>query len=152
MQAHVELYFSDPTDYRATLGTMPKKRKPADTFDEHVGDAIESVMNEARLTQADLAAQAGMPMTNLGRSIRGTRPLTVNEFERLAGVVEVPAHEILDTALAKFGGIEKLLDEHRPKSEASATVAAEDNVTYLGRVKPPLDAAADDDPRTGPKD
>lgn len=131
---------------------MPKKRKPAETFDEHVGDAIESVMNQARLTQGELAAQAGMPMTNLGRSIRGSRPLTVNEFERLAGVVDVPAHEILDTALAKFGGIEKLLGEHRPASEAEGTVTAEDNVTYLGRVQAPLNAAADDDPRTGPKD
>lgn len=129
---------------------MPKKRKPAETFDEHVGDAIETVMNHARLTQGELAAQAGMPMTNLGRSIRGTRPLTVNEFERLAGVVDVPAHEILDTALAKFGGIEKLLGEH--VSEAPSTVAPEDNVTYLGHRTAPLNAAADEDPRTGPKD
>lgn len=131
---------------------MPKKRKPAETFDEHVGDAIESVMNEARMTQGDLATLAGMPMTNLGRSIRGTRPLTVNEFERLAGAVDVPAHTILDTALAKFGGIAKLLEEHQPKSEGPATVTTEDNVTYIGRLKAPLNAAAEDDPRTGPKD
>lgn len=152
MQAHLELYFPDPTDYTATLGCMPKKRKPAETFDEHVGDAIESVMNEARLTQAELAAQAGMPMTNLGRSIRGARPLTVNEFERLAGVIEVPAHQILDAALAKFGGIEKLLDEHRPKSEGQATVSPADEIPYIGHVTPPLNAAADEDPRTGAKD
>ena len=131
---------------------MPKKRKPAETFDEHVGDAIESVMNEARLTQADLAAEAGMPMTNLGRSIRGTRPLTVNEFERLAGAMDVPAHQILDTALAKFGGIGKLLAEHRPKSEGTDSVTPADEIPYIGRVTPPLSAAADDDPRTGPKD
>lgn len=131
---------------------MPKKRKPAETFDEHVGDAVERVMNDARLTQVELAALAGMPMTNLGRSIRGTRPLTVNEFERLAGVMNVPADVILESALTKFGGIEKLINENQPKSEAPDTVAPEDNVTYLGRVKAPLTAAADDDPRTGPKD
>lgn len=130
---------------------MPKKRKPAETFDEHVGDAIESVMNEARLTQGELATEAGMPMTNLGRSIRGTRPLTVNEFERLAGVLETPAHRILDTALAKFGGMEKLLGEHR-KSEGADNVSTADEIPYIGRVTPPLSAAADDDPRTGPKD
>lgn len=131
---------------------MPKKRKPAETFDEHVGDAIESVMNEARLTQADLAAQAGMPMTNLGRSIRGTRPFSVNEFERLAGVMDVPAHRILDTALEKFGGIEKLIDQHRPTSEAPRTVSPADEIPYIGHVTPPLNAAANEDPRTGPKD
>lgn len=131
---------------------MPPKRKHAETFDEHVGDAVESVMNQARLTQAELAALAGMPVTNLGRSIRGTRPLSVNEFERLAGVMNVPAFQIADTALAKFGGIEKLIADHQPTSEAPSTVAPEDNVTYLGHVQAPLDAAANEDPRTGPKD
>lgn len=131
---------------------MPKKRKPAETFDEHVGDAVERVMNDARLTQAELAALAGMPSTNLGRSIRGTRPLTVNEFERLAGAMDTPAHHILDAALAKFGGIEKLLGEHLPKSEATDNVAPADEIPYIGRVTPPLSAAADEDPRTGPKD
>lgn len=129
---------------------MPPKRKHAETFDEHVGDAVESVMNQARLTQAELAALAGMPVTNLGRSIRGTRPLSVNEFERLAGVMNVPAFQIADTALAKFGGIEKLLAEH--VSEAPATVTPADEIPYIGHVTPPLNAAADDDPRTGPKD
>ena len=131
---------------------MPKKRKPAETFDEHVGDAVERIMNDARLTQAELAYLAGMPMTNLGRSIRGTRPLTVNEFERLSGAIGVPANEVLDTALAKFGGIEKLLGEHAPKSEASDNVSPADEIPYIGRVTPPLSAAADEDPRTGPKD
>lgn len=131
---------------------MPKKRKPAETFDEHVGDAVERYMNEARLTQADLASHAGMPMTNLGRSIRGTRPLTVNEFERLAGVMEVPADVILDTALAKFGGIEKLIAEAHPKSEAPASVTPADEIPYIGRVVAPEKAAANEDPRTGPKD
>lgn len=131
---------------------MPKKRKPAETFDEHVGDAIERVMNDARLTQVELAALAGMPMTNLGRSIRGTRPLTVNEFERLAGVMNVPADVILESALTKFGGIEKLIHEHRPTSEAPDSVSPADEIPYIGRVTPPLTAAADDDPRTGPKD
>lgn len=109
-------------------------------------------MNDARLTQAELASLAGMPMTNLGRSIRGTRPLTVNEFERLSGAIGVPASEVLDTALAKFGGIEKLLGEHARKSEASDNVSPADEIPYIGRVTPPLSAAADDDPRTGPKD
>ena len=131
---------------------MPKKRKPAETFDEHVGDAIERVMNDARLTQAELAALAGMPSTNLGRSIRGTRPLTVNEFERLAGVMDTPAHEILDVALAKFGGMQKLIDEYMPESEAPDNVTPADKIPYIGRVTPPLSAAADEDPRTGPKD
>lgn len=127
-------------------------RKPAETFDEHVGDAIESAMVRARLTQADLAAAAGMPLTNLGRSIRGTRPFTVNEFERLAGVIEVPANELLDSALANYGGMGKLLAEDGPKSEAPDSVSPADEIPYIGRVTPPLTAAADDDPRTGPKD
>lgn len=124
-------------------------RKPAETFDEHVGDAIESAMVRARLTQADLAAAAGMPLTNLGRSIRGTRPFTVNEFERLAGVIEVPASELLDSALANYGGMGKLLAEDGPKSEAPDSVSPADEIPYIGRVTAPLNAAADDDPRKG---
>ncbi|UTT53766.1 helix-turn-helix domain-containing protein [Microbacterium maritypicum] len=131
---------------------MPKMRKPAETFDEHVGDAVESAMLRARLTQADLATAAGMPLSNLGRSIRGTRPFTVKEFERLAGVMEVPASELLDSALANYGGMAKLLAEEGTKSEAPANVSPADEIPYIGHVTAPLTAAADDDARTGPKD
>ena len=88
---------------------MPKKRKVAETYDEHLGDAVESFMHRARLTQTQLATAAGMPMTNLGRAIRGTRPLLVGELTRVAGVLNVPSQDILDDALERFGGIEKLL-------------------------------------------
>lgn len=150
---------------------MPKKRKPSETFDEFLGDAVESAMNGARLTQAELADLVGMPLSNLGRSIRGSRPLSVSEFERLVGAINAaevearmtitPRHSLVDAALAKFGGIEKLLTEYRPHDQMSDTtatveplkpVAPVDNVTYLGRVKAPIGAAADTHPRTPPKD
>lgn len=150
---------------------MPKKRKQSETFDEFLGDAVESAMSGARITQAEMAELVGMALSNLGRSIRGTRPLsvneferiigTVNEFERAAGVSETAAHVVVENALAKFGGIEKLLAGHRPDgpmSDAAPTVEPlnpidpSDNVTYIGRVKAPTHAAADTEPRTPPKD
>lgn len=145
----------------AYAGGMPKKRKPAEMFDEHVGDVVENAMNDARKTQFELADAIGMPRSLLGRSVRGTRPFTVNEFERVAGFLQASAGELLEDALKRYGGMEKLLAEHGPDDPMSdgspiipddGPITPADNVTYLGHVKAPVDAAADENPRTGPKE
>lgn len=129
---------------------MPKKRKPAETFDEFIGAVIDSRRALKGMSQDDLASAIGLPLTNLGRSLRGIRPLSINEFERVAGALGEDAGEMAADALRRFGGMEKLLAGY--VSETSRTVDDHDNVTYLGRVTPPLDAAADGNPRAPEQD
>lgn len=129
---------------------MPKKRKPAETFDEFIGAVIDSRRALNGMSQDDLAAAVGIPLTNMGRSLRGSRPLSVNEFERIAGALGEDAGQMAAEALRRFGGMEKLLAGY--VSEGSRSVEAHENVTYLGRVTPPLDAAADGNPRTPEQD
>lgn len=126
---------------------MPKKRKQPETFDEFIGAVIDSKRALGGISQEDLATAAHIPLTNLGRSIRGTRPLSISEFERIADRIGQDAGAMAAEALRLYGGIEKLLAETAPVSEDSHTVGDDDNVTYLGRITPPLTAAADDGPR-----
>ena len=94
---------------------MPAKRKPAETFDEYVGDAVESAMHRARLTQAQLAAAAGMPFSTFKRSIHGTRGFLVRELAVVAGVLGVPARSFTEDALRRSGGPSSL----RPPSDGA---------------------------------
>jgi len=134
-------------------GYMPprKKKKTLTTFDEFMGRVVESKRVKAELTVEELADATGIGYTTLRRRLDGSG-FTVLELERVAVAVETPAHRLVEEALADYGGMEKLLAEHSPASEADSTITPEDNVTYLGHVKPPLDAAADDNPRTPPKE
>lgn len=131
--------------------TVPKLPKPPETFDEWIATVIKSQMVKRAVRQEDLAARTGIALTLVGRSLRGTRPLSVQEFETMAGVLNADPAQLLKDALDGFGGMEKLLAEV-PVSEPEHTVAEHDNVTYLGRVTPPAQAAADENPRVPPKE
>lgn len=100
---------------------MPKPRPKPVTFDQWVGQYIEGAMKRRGMRQEDLAAATGIAKTLIGRIIRGTRPVTVLEFEVIAGVVNYPAGQLLADALEEYGGMDKLLAEHAP-SEVASTV------------------------------
>jgi len=119
------------------------------TFDEHLANVIESKRAKRNMTVEELADAVGIKYQTLRRRLSGS-PLMVTELERLAVVVDVPAAELVDEALNDYGGIEKLIAEHM--SEGEGNVTAHDNVSYMGRVKPPLAAAADENPRAGETD
>lgn len=95
-------------------------------------------MSLARMTQKDLARAIGMADTLMGRSIRGSRPLTVKEFELIAGTLDAPAHELLDTALSRFGGMPKLLAEPAERLAMSEVTHSVDVVAEKRREKQPL--------------
>lgn len=128
-----------------------KKKKQPTTFDEFVGRVVESKRVKAELTVEELAEATGIGYTTLRRRLDGSG-FTVLEFERVARAVQTPAHQLVDEAIADFGGMEKLLATETKKSDATDSVDPADEIPYIGRVTPPLSAAADDDPRTGPKD
>lgn len=129
---------------------MPKKKKQPATFDGWLGKVIDD--ETATEGRAAVAEWIGVSEQSVNRRARGEVPYLAREVEIIAGKIGVPTSELVAHALRRFGGIDKLLAEYGPKSEGSGNVTAADNVTYLGHVNAPLNAAADDDPRTGPKD
>lgn len=137
-----------------------KKTKNALTFDGHVGLVVDSKRIKREMTVEELADAAGIGYTTLRRRLAGAA-FTVLELERVAVAVRTPASEIVEEALRDYGGMEKLLTDTRVEgsmSDAGSTVNTvkpidpADNVTYIGRVKAPIHAAADTEPRTPPKD
>lgn len=117
------------------------------TFDEHLANVVESKRAKKNLTVEELADAAGIGYQTMRRRLGGS-PFTVNELERVSRAVDVSAADLVEEALKDYGGMEKLLAEYVSEGAGNVT----DNVTYLGHVKPPMDAAADENPRTSPKE
>lgn len=133
---------------------MPRPIKKISPFDVALGSVVRSKRVKKKLSQAAVAETAGIAMSNYQRREDGRNEITVSELERIAAAVGVSALSLVEEALDDYGGIDKLIAEHTAASTSDGTdnVTAADNVTYLGHVKAPLGAAADEDPRTGPKD
>lgn len=131
---------------------MVRPTKIISDFDVCLGRVVKSKRVKASHTRASLSLATGIPEANLKRREEGKNEITVSELERIADVVDVPALEIVEEALKDYGGLPKLIDEFTKTSDAAANVSTEDNITYIGHVAAPLDAAADDDPRTPSKD
>ena len=91
----------------------PRKKMVPTTFDQHLANVVESKRSKANLTVEELGAMAGIRYQTLRRRLSGS-PFTVNELERVAKAVKVPAGEIVEEALRDYGGIEKLLREYGP--------------------------------------
>lgn len=126
---------------------MARSRKVVSDFDVRLGKVVRSKRTKVGLTRAQLAELAGIPEANLKRREAGVNEITASELYRIAEVVGVSAAELAQEALDDYGGMQRLLDEHAPTSEDTDTLPDEGNVTYLGRVQPPLGAAADKNPR-----
>jgi len=102
---------------------VPKKRKQPETFDEWVGAIIDSKLTVHSWTQSQLADSIGLSLTLVGRSIRGSRALSVLEFERIASVLGEDPGDLLSDVLQGFGGLDKLLSEiPKPVSEDSSSI------------------------------
>lgn len=101
---------------------MPKKIKPQ-TFNQHLGAVVNSVMTSRGISQEELADALGMSLTTVGRRIRGQNPILVSELARFAEFLAADAGVMLETAVQQYGGISKLMEEGREMS-----VVREDNV------------------------
>lgn len=131
------------------MARLPKKISP---FDVALGAVVRSKRTKKGLSQQTVAEMAGIPMSNYRRREEGSNEITVSELHRIAPAVGVPAVKLVEEALDDYGGLEKLIAEHAPVSDDADNVTAQDNVIHLGRVTPPLQAAADDDERAPAKD
>lgn len=138
------------------MGGMARSPKIISDFDRKLGGAIKHRRRdpELEMSQAELAKASGIPLSNLQRREEGDNEVTVSELERIAAALKTTPLALVEVALARYGGLEKLIAEHTFKqvSEDARSVSPADDIPYIGKVVPPLSAAADDDPRTGPKD
>ncbi|MGW9268370.1 helix-turn-helix domain-containing protein [Microbacterium sp. NPDC055599] len=131
---------------------MPRPKKIISDFDVCLGKVVKSKRVKAGLTREALADAAGIADSNLKRREAGENEITVSELERISTAVEVPALEMVEEALKDYGGVEKLVAEFTRTSEPATNVDPADDIPYIGRVVPPQGMAANDDPRTPPKE
>ena len=142
---------------------MPPRKNPT-SFDGWLGRIIDNE-TETHGGRPQVAAWLGISEQSVNRRARGESPYLAREVEVIAAKLNVPAHEIVGTAIKKYGGISKLLAEFgsidlragdmAPEpgvSDDAGTVDPIDNVTYLGHVTPELRDAADEKGRTPSRD
>lgn len=139
----------------ANMGCMARSPKIISDFDRKLGGAIKHrrLDPDYGMSQAALSKATGIPLSNLQRREDGDNEVTVSELERIAVALRTTPLELVEVALARYGGLDKLIAEYAPKpvSDDAANVTPADELPYIGHVKAPLKAAADDDERTGPK-
>lgn len=99
---------------------MPKKKQPQ-TFDAWLGKVIDDEA-DARGGRVALAEWTGLSEQSINRRARGEVSYTVKELETIAARLGIPSGELVERALARFGGMEKLLAEH--VSEAPVSLEA----------------------------
>lgn len=136
---------------------MARGPKIISDFDRKLGVAIKNRRTDPDygMSQAQLSKSTGIPLSNLQRREEGDNEVTVSELERIAVALRTTPLALVQDALARYGGLSKLIDEYKVKpatSDAVDNVSEADNVTYMGRTSVPLGAAAEGDPRTPPKD
>ena len=131
---------------------MPRSPKKFSRFDACLGAVLR--MNRSRLdvSQEEVSALSGIPLSNYKRREQGKAEVTVSELERIASALNTSSGEIVRDALRDYGGLSRLIDEHTAVSEGDGTVAAEDNVTYIGHYNPGMRHAAETSPRVPPKE
>lgn len=148
MQAHEKQLIPETRYQTAIVGSVPKKLIPV-TFNAFLGAEVASRLDKKGKGHANLVSDLNWTKSTVGRKLRGETPLTVKELLTIANYLNAPAWEIVETALADFGGIEKLLaDEEMSEGKEHNVIAFPDTKTdydiYPGKkVAHELDDEAD---------
>ena len=103
---------------------MARKPKVISEFNRELGDAIRHrrLDKKVKLTQKQLAKATGIPLSNLQRREEGENEVTVSELQRIAYFLKTTPATLVETALSRYGGVDKLIAEHGPVSEPTPTV------------------------------
>ncbi len=117
---------------------------PAGVINPIVANAILAAARESGMNQTQLAEAAGISRFTVQKLLSGDQGIKVAQFIALTSATDLTPADVMDRISAAL--------RRRSLSEVNSTITPEDNVTYLGHVKPPLGAAADDNPRTPPKE
>ena len=83
---------------------MARQTKEPHEFDKHLGNAIRGTRGRRNMTREELAARAGIALSNLKRREDGANETTVRELERIAAVLQVTPRELVDMALVDYSG------------------------------------------------
>lgn len=102
---------------------MARTPKRISDFDRKLGAAIKNRRTDPDygMPQTRLAALTGIPLSNLQRREDGVNEVTVSELERIAHHLQTTPAALVEDALARYGGMEKLLAEYAT-SEPAPTV------------------------------
>ena len=133
---------------------MPPRKKTPTTFDGWLGKIIDDE-SETHGGRPAIASWIDVSEQSVNRRARGEVAYLAREVEIIASHIGVPTAELVERALRRYGGTEKLIAEYGPQdavSDVASTVDAVDNVTYLGHVTPGLKDAADDKDRSPGRD
>lgn len=95
---------------------MARQPKVISDFDRKLGAAIKNRRTDPDygMSQDDLSRLTGIPISNLQRREDGVNEVTVSELERISVALGTTRDELVEDALARYGGMGKLLDEHAP--------------------------------------
>ncbi|WP_295521676.1 helix-turn-helix transcriptional regulator [uncultured Pseudacidovorax sp.] len=110
---------------------MPRAKPPPETLRQVFARNVRLVRTNAGMSQEAMAAEAQLDRTFIGSLERGERNISIDNIERLARVVAVPPHELLDPALPKLRGLDETLTraprkariyaaERRPRAKPGA--------------------------------
>lgn len=128
---------------------MAKKIQPV-SFDSWLGKVLDDEAAPHGGRPA-IAEWIGVSEQSVNRRARGEVAYLAREVEIVAARIGVPTAELVERALARYGGMEKLLAEYGPKGDSMSDgapivpikpITPEDAVEYQGHVTPPLKAAA----------
>jgi len=88
---------------------MPRVKPSPETLRQVFARNVRLVRTNAGMSQEAMAAEAQLDRTFIGSLERGERNISIDNIERLARVIAVPPHELLDPALPKLRGLDETL-------------------------------------------
>lgn len=63
--------------------------------EEADGQRVKQAIDDAGLSERDVAEQTGIPLTTLNRRLRGHAPFTATELRKIGQVLGVPASSLI---------------------------------------------------------
>lgn len=116
---------------------------PDSVINPIVANVLFGAARESGLSQTKLAKAADMSLVTVQKLLSGKQGIKVAQFIALANATNLTPADLMHRISAAL---------NKQLSEATDSVTAEDNVYYMGRVIPPVRAAADKSDRVRPKE
>ena len=101
---------------------MPRSSAKSLTLRQVFARNVRLVRVNAGRSQEDVADQAQLDRTFIGSLERGERNISIDNIERIAGVIGVPAYELLHPDLPKARGLDETLTR-APRTQRLYTAA-----------------------------
>lgn len=129
-------------DCTANMVLMARSTKIISDFDRKLGGAIKHrrLDPDYGMSQGALSKATGIPLSNLQRREDGDNEVTVSELERIAVALQTTPLALVEVALARYGGLEKLVAEYAFKPVS----ALADNVNDIAEKRDQKQPLGDD--------